>query len=316
MPTLSANDIPPTLKPYIFYGVKLHWDTSSKDASADCPWCTRSNKFNVNIERGVWRCLVCNEGSGGEEEIRGGNITTFIRKLEELSFGSTKEEAYAALAKDRRLLNTSSLVEWGLSKSIITNEWLVPGYNTDGKMTTLYKYGYNNETKRTMLWPAPTLGHKLFGMSMFNPKLATINILEGLWDTIAYWEVASACKIKETDDEYAELVPTGNRGASLIGNANVLGIAGNLAFSDKWPTNIYHNKIVNLWCQNDHPKKHPVTNKMLPPASWMGMQRIAKILMASSTPPLEINVLQWGPEGYNKDYPSGYDIRDHLAGVQ
>lgn len=314
MPTLSADDIPPTLKPYIFYGVKLQWSTNSKDAVATCPWCTRTDKFSVNIDRGVWRCLVCNEGSGNDEEIRGGNITTFMRKLDELSFGTTKTEEYARLATDRRLLNHSTLVEWGLSKSVITKEWLIPGFNTDGKMTALYKYGYNYATKRTMLWPPPTIGHKLFGMSLFNPKHKYIYIFEGLWDALAFWEVAGSCK-PVGDGDQVRLTPTGNRGSSLLGNASVLGIASNLAFNDKWPTDIYKGKTVILMCQNDHPKNHPVTKALLPPASWTGMQRIAKILTASATAPAEIQVLKWGKDGYDKSFTSGYDIRDHLAGA-
>lgn len=315
MPTLQADDIPPSLKPYIFYGVKLKWTSTSKEAVADCPWCGSDNKFTVNIDRGVWRCLKCNEGTEKGKVINGGNITTFIRKLDELSLAETKSQDYEALAKDRRLLNHTTPLEWGLSKSIITNEWLIPGFNTEGAMTTLYKYGYNYETKRTMLWPAPTIGHKLFGMQMFNHRADIIYILEGLWDTLAFWEVAIACKQRDINGEDLRLMPTSNRNASLLGNANVLGIASNLAFSDKWATDIFHNKIVNFMCQNDHPGKNKKTGAPLPPASYMGMERIAKLLSASATPPIEMNVLLWGEHGYDLKKPSGYDIRDHLAGV-
>lgn len=306
----NLKDLPDTLAPYQFHGVNLNWNSNDKEALATCPWCTRPDKFSVNVANGLWRCLVCNEGPDKGKQINGGNLYTFLKMLDKKSFEATRSEAYQRLATDRNFLFSTSLVEWGLSQSLLTQEWLVPGWNVESKLTGLYRYAWNGKTNRTMLWPTPTLGHHLFGMNLYDPAKPELYLLEGIWDSIAFWEVASKCMVGN-----GELVPTSSREESLIGSGNVIGIAGNLAFREDWSI-LFANKHVHLMCQNDHPRKHPITGADIPPASWIGMQRVARILNSATNPPASIDVLQWGNDGYNVNLPSGFDVRDYLTGAK
>ena len=55
-------DVPEKLRPYTFHGVELDWH-GKEDAIGDCPFCGRERKFRVNVKTGLFRCLVCSEGS-------------------------------------------------------------------------------------------------------------------------------------------------------------------------------------------------------------------------------------------------------------
>jgi hypothetical protein len=65
---------------------------------------------------------------------------------------------------------------------------------------------------------------------------------------------------------------------------------------------------------SDHPVKQAKTSKLLPPAGYNGMMRVARMLLGAQKPPKEVNYLCWGESGYSEDLPSGYDVRDALAG--
>jgi ribosomal protein L37AE/L43A len=132
------RDVPDTLKPYIHFGVDLQWKNSDKDATADCPFCNRTNKFAVKIETGLWRCLVCNEGSSNGKAIKGGNAVVFIRTLWEKS----KDHNVAmrpSLTDNRGLLSNETLKAWGVAYSITRPEWFVPAYNQDKALCNLYR---------------------------------------------------------------------------------------------------------------------------------------------------------------------------------
>jgi len=308
MPKLP-NATPDNLKPYRFHGLDLHWRGNDKEAVSDCLFCGKDGKFSVNIETGQWRCFSCNEGKETGEVIQGGNIYVFIRKLWEMSFDATTGDCYDELALDRRLLNGDGLMMWGLAKSISTDDWLVPGYNEEGKLQQLYRYHFVEEKNRFLLHPTPTLGHKLLGPQLMDNKKPIVDLVEGVWDAIAYWEVLRAAKQGD-----AGLVSTANPEASLLSQGNIIAVPSNNTFFPSW-CSLFSGKIVNLMAHNDHPRKHPKTGAVIPSASYSGMERIAKLLQESESPPSEINLLCWGDETYNLELPSGFDLRDCLSGV-
>lgn len=320
---------PDTLRPYIFHGIDMHWRPTDKQALGDCPWCGGERKFDVNIATGVWHCHRCNTGVENGKTNKGGNVATFLSMLWEKSHGNTQKKDWEQLALDRSYPDWEPLLHWGLARSILTPNWLVPGYDAGGKLTGLYQYLYRGG--RMLLMPTPTLGHHLLGRNLYSDSKPIVYLCEGIWDAIAIWLALRATKEIENED----LVLTSNEESSLLSEANVLAIPTYQSFSENWLP-LFADKIVNLVCQNDHdkavcaackkaysPHESTVCLKcgnaerlpdLLPSASYVGMERIARLMSGyGGGAPTEINFIRWGAETYNSALPSGYDPRDFLV---
>lgn len=291
MPT-PTTELPDTLRPYSFHGIEF--GKIGKNVYGECIFCGRENKFSVLVENGVYRCVACNET---------GNARTFVKKLWELSNTATKDRS--EISQHRGFLSGTGLTHWEVVKSITTKDWLVPGYNVDGKLTTLYRYIKSPE--RWKLLPTPTLGHALHGVC--DKSKPIVWICEGPWDGVSLWEVLSQCK--STDTGFAQ---TANPKASLLADSCVLAVPGCSVFNEAWLP-LFAGKIVNLMYDSDHPKPNPKTGVLVEPAGYAGMLRVAKMLASESLAPKEINLLRWGPNGFDPDLPSGHDIRDSLKGT-
>jgi ribosomal protein L37AE/L43A len=176
---------PPKLRPYLFHGLDLQWEEGAKQANGECPFCGKK-KFTVEIETGLYRCLVCAEGA----EKGGGNEYVFIRKLWEKSYESTTD--YSELSVSRKLLDPLTLMNWKLAKSIITREWLVPGFNKDGKMSTLYVYR-KGEGGKYSLRVTTNLHHGIHRYD-FKGKQGSVILCEGFWDAVALHEILGITK--------------------------------------------------------------------------------------------------------------------------
>lgn len=298
MPKINKN-APEKLRPYLFHGLSLDWQDSNHEAVGDCPWCGREGKFNVNVRNGMWRCFVCGEGT----ERGGGNIYVFIRRLWEMSDAATKD--YAGLAANRRLLSPDTLGQWGVCRSIIDNEWLVPGYGVDGKLYQLYRYTHYKGGMKTLA--TPTLDHQLHGL--YDQKKPLIYLCEGPWDAMAIWEVLGQCKLMGD-----KLVGTSSIERSLLSQISVLAAPGCTTFIESW-TPLFADKEVVLLYDSDYPRVNPKTEKKSEPAGHAGMRRVSQILSGFSNGPKSIKYLKWGKDGYDPKLPNGTDLRDLLGGV-
>ena len=301
-----SKDVPEKLQPYDIHGLDLTYGSGDEEAVADCPWCGRAGKFSVNINNGMWRCLVCNEGSNKGKAIQGGNAYIFLRKLWEMSFDATTTKDYKLLADDRRLMHASSLLEWHLCKSIISDNWLVPGYGADGKLMTLYQYIKGKDGK-SVLYPTSTLGHHIHGRNLYDKKKAVVFLCEGPWDAIALWETMGCGK--EVNGKYSH---TGNREVSLLQDCNVLAVPGCNVFFESWLP-LFAGKVVNLMFDNDHERTNKKTGALIAPGALNGMKTVTRILSEASEPPESIHYLKWHEQGWDPDLPSGYDVRDFLT---
>lgn len=278
------------IKPYQSHGVDLSWRSGEKEARGICPFCDKK-KFYVCIDKGLYKCMVCGVS---------GNLVEFIRGLHALSFNATTTNEYEELAENRGLMDYMTLLKWGLAKSTLTDQWLLPGYNHEGKMTNLYRYS------KKVLYPTTNLTHAIHGVDLMEPKVRTIDITEGSWDGMALWELFS--QTKRTKEN--RLVPT-NSSKNMLKERAVLAVPGCCTWSSAWNT-LFVGKVVNLWYDNDHPRKNEKTGEDIAPAGLQGMERVAGRLGEG---PLEINYLKWGDDGdgYSLEYPSGMDVRDYLA---
>lgn len=277
----KVDDVPEQLKPYLVHGLDLQWKSGDKEAVCECPWCGRS-KFSVNLETGLWRCWVCAEGT----EKGGGNARVFVRVLHRMSY--ELQQDYSELIADRRLLDAVGLTMWGCCRSLITGEWLIPGYGVDGALNQLYRYSRAGE--RMVLMPTTSLGQYLFGMEQYDATKPIVDLCEGYWDGVAWWERLAQTKLT---DEGFQL--TGNIENSLLAERNVLAVPGCSIFREDW-TPLFSGKIVNLLYDNDHPGTHPKTGQQTPPGALTNMQRVAGILSSSKEPPKEINFKKWGQD--------------------
>jgi hypothetical protein len=291
MPKVSEE--PQVLKPFTFHGIQFG-DSTNGQAHADCPLCGRDGKFFVNTKNGKWDCKKCSES---------GNATTFLRKLQ--AAGSTK--GIEDLAKSRGLLSSSTLVAWGIVRSTITGEWLVPGHSLTGEVANLSRYVKDLKTKKMILKATAEMKQALHGVHLFDKKCETVYLCEGPWDAMILWEILRAAK--KTDDGYAL---TASVEASIATTSSVLAVPGCGTFHQEWST-LFAGKRVIICYDSDHPREHPVGSGKFTQAGWDAAKKVSLKLSQATEPPESIHVLRWGPDGYATDKKSGYDLRDYLT---
>lgn len=295
----TTTSTPKTLKPYIFHGVDLDWEEGKDQAIGTCPFCGRDGKFCVHVGKGVWRCLVCNEGTDKGKVIQGGNALTFLRLLWDKSRAEVSAGA-KQLAADRGLLGSSTLSAWGVSQSTVTGDWIVPGFTADGRLCNLFKYA--GRPKKLLATAEMSLG--IFGRNMYDPKKPNVYLCEGIWDAMALWEVLRQSKQGESGLEF-----TSNEEVSLAAEASVLAVPGAMTFFEHWHS-LFAGKVLNLMYDSDHPKENGSR------VGYDAMRRIAEILSRSTDgQPSELRYLNWGKDGYDPNQKSGYDVRDFLGEV-
>lgn len=295
---------PSGIRPYKFHGVDLKYKDGDTHATADCPSCGKEGKFSVDVVEGTWRCFVCSFGS----EKGGGNIYTFLRWLwtesDKRTNGQTK-----VFAKDRKLVFPETLTHWGACVSVLTGEWLVPGHGPDKKLNNLYRYtrDYDRPGKMKLLG-TPDLPTQLFGVTGWDESKPEVYLCEGPWDGMALWEA-----LRSTKDLDGKLEFTGNPDKSLWAVSNVLAIPGCGSVGEplKKYAQLLSGKRVLLMFDSDHPRDHD--GRAIDPPGFAAMRRAARVFTEGRDKPESIFYLDWGPDGYDPDRPSGTDVRDVLS---
>ncbi len=334
MPAIpEEDDTPKALRPYICHGLDVSWRKGAEEALAECPWCGKENKFAINCEEGTWRCLSCNDGSETGKVNRGGNVYTFLKKLQEVSFDQTKEIDYHRLAEDRKLLYPETLSHWGICRSTITGNWLLPAYNPAGKLTQLYRWVKSPATGKYEARATTELGNALMGAQFYNDKKSQVWLLEGWSDALATWEVLR--HIKRVDGNIEDGATEDN---CWLRDVNVLAIPSCASFSDKWAVLLAardvtfffdsdhqrakcskcgknHSTIENEVCPNCKTPRDAKT-RIYPPAGYSGTQRTFQLLATVDDPPKKVSYLRWGNDtdpSCDHTKKSGYDVRDFLT---
>jgi hypothetical protein len=297
----KVESIPQNFKAFVYHGVDVS-DNGSSQVVAECPFCGKL-KWYCAVATGLWDCKVC----GAK-----GNPLDFIRQMHEVSNSQPplSSVAYQELAAERKLLFVNTLVRWGVCQSLITGEWLMPGYGVDDKLNQLYKYVLS-EGKRRLL-PTPGVWEEGKSHALFFSELDTAKpelwVCEGPWDGMALEEMLR--QVKQSDNGTLSL--TGNENSSLHSRINVVAVPGANVFRPEWCRLAAGKKVVLLY-DNDHPHAHPRTGQTVEGAGILGMRRVANMLADSSEPPESICWLAWGPDGFSTAIESGYDVRDWLS---
>lgn len=296
MPQVIEDTTPIPLRPFTFFGVELRIEEHKEQAVGTCPFCQHEEKFFVNKNTGQWDCK---RGCGF------GNVYSFLTQIWDSA--SWSEDEAKDLSEDRGIL-VETINKWELRILEATDEWIVAGYNAEGKISNLYKRVWNHIEKR-WYWRGPKgLSHGLFGLPLFDQDKDDVFICEGIWDAMILWETLRTTK---QDTRSGEYLPTSNTALSLLDNSNVIAVASATVFSEYW-TPLFAGKRVYLCYDNDHPAAKTGVCGALE-----GMKHGANLLLKSADPPKEVHYIKWGDSpsksgivGYNPDLKHGYDLRD------
>jgi hypothetical protein len=267
----KETSIPQKLRSYVDLGLDLDWG-DGEEAKGECPFCGKENKFSIEIETGMFKCW-----SGSCDE-RGNNFS-FVEKVMTIS-KERDQGGHEELAEEKRLLFPETLSTWGIFKSFINQQWLIPGYNEKGKLQHAYRY------TNKILWSLSGMKHKIHGVNLMSKKRKNVYLCEGVWDGMALWEVLRRTKAKE-----GNLYQTSKVDLSLAEDSNVLAVPGCNSFSKNW-YKLFSGKNAILCFDNDHKRKAD-NGSTIKPAGLEGMTRIAKMLGTSEKPPNSISFISW-----------------------
>lgn len=296
----KVDTTPQFLRPYLFHGMDLSDPNGSNQAVADCPFCGNEGKFYISADTGKGHCKPCGADT---------NVASFLQKYHELLSG--RLGGGEDLVKSRRLLSLDTLEAWGVVKSSLTGEWLVPGYNVKGTLINLYRYVKVGD--RRVLMSTPSVNQGLHGVPLFDPKKPEVWVCEGWGDGMAAWEILQRAKRGED----GTLKVTGNVSQSLLSTINVLATPGCNIWNPDW-ADLCAGRVVTLLYDNDHPRENQGKRFL---AGYDGMKRVAEMLVSANEPPSEIRILAWekpGHEGkvepgYDPELPDKYDLRDVIS---
>lgn len=295
MPSISEQ--PEKLRGYVHHRLDIT-PSGSGQYNGDCPFCGGHKKWFVGADNGLYRCVVCPKDDGGT-----GNLYTFIRKLYEIS--SAPLDALEEVAHERKV-RVETLQRWGLVRSAIDNEWMLPGYGLKGEINNLYRWTpmkQKDGTYKRRLLVTATLSHCLFGIQHWADSKHEAYILEGPWDAMALEDVTMLW-----GRNGGKWVRTSNPQSTFYNSVNIVAVPGCDVFRDDWLSR-FSGKSVTLWYDSDRPRTTP-QGKVNPPVGLTGMKTAAKKL---KTVVAEGRFIQWGAEGFDEVLKDGHDVRDHLT---
>lgn len=295
MPVLDT--VPKMIAPYTrSHGLDLV-PVSGGQYEGDCGICNK-RKFRVSEDTGQWTCNGCQ---------RDGNLWDFIRWVYEASRAQRQDKnGHEDFAASRTLIDSGVLTSWGLTQSVLTGEWLVPGYDARGEIMNLYIYRRPSPDRKPILMSTATCDHQLFGMHLFDKRKSRVYVCASIWDAMVLHEMLP--HVRETDKG---LVHTTGRNRSVEPSCNVLAVPGDRVWKDSW-TELLEGKEVTLLYHSDHPKTLP-NGSRIAPSSYQGMRSLVTRLANADKPPASIHFLYWGDEGYSPELKDGYDLRDWIT---
>lgn len=306
----AKTTIPDVLRVYVFHGLDLGpMKNKPSEYTCECPNCGKSDKFSINSSSGRYSCFSCG--------IKG-NPVEFLRWLHTEGMERTNDAEYEELRKTRKLMSIETLKAWGVCRSPTTMDWIAPGYSSDGRLVTLYRYvAFPGDKKPTLkCTPNPEGaecgGHGMSGLFTLDPLPpdAGVDVCEGLWDGMAWWEAAQLAAVSKSGEGSLTADPA----ASHLARRGVVSIPGANVFKQVW-AGVLGDRDVNLFLHNDHPGVNPRTGKTTEGAGLTGTKRIVDLLASAERMPTMVSCLRWG-EGdawHDPDRPDKYDLRDWLS---
>lgn len=224
----------------------------------------------------------------------------FLKKLLEFSAEDTKPKDYAELSENRGI-SVGSLKHYGFVKNFLTDEWLVPVINANGKLANVHRCTQNDKGGWIVM-SSPSC--KLHPIGLQNVRgCARIHVVEGVWDLPAMWDMLQETGMKK-DGSF-----TAAKTSPMSKYQDVIAAPGAGNFQIQWLDHI-ENKFVYLWFDNDHPRLTKANTTVQP--GWDGAMRIKRLCVEQGKTPKAFHVLRWGNDGYDAERTNGFDVRDLL----
>jgi hypothetical protein len=241
--------------------------TANNQYLSDCPFCGKESHFYISSETGRYECKVCNES---------GNVYTFIRHFYKNM--DTENDSKVVKAKLRDLsqdrgLKESTLLKFGMRYFSDQNEWIIPVRNLSGEIVTFRIYHpatVKTKGKGRALTGIPL---SMGGLETVKETTDTIWLLEGEWDAMAFYEMAEAEDVLDT-------------------NA-ALWLPGAGTFKESW-LDVFNGKRIVLVYDKDR-------------AGFSGRKKAASILQEAGIKEDKILTVDWTKLADAKD---GFDLRD------
>lgn len=277
------------VKFFRFYGFDLHKENMELVGGCIFPDCQKEGHFYANYGTGQWKCQRCQ---------RTGNIYSFLPQFHQACLQLTTDANYLDLTEQRAGIPPWVFKEWQLAINCQTGEWMLPAWSMNKELSNLYIwrqfYIPEKETHEWQVRSGPTLKQLPYGLQFFkNKRDKPLYILEGHWDTLAFWGLM------------AHVADKG--GVSLMDSVDILGQPGSAGIP-KEHLHLLDGRDVRLINDNDK-------------AGRDGVDAFVKKLAQNNTLPNKFGVLEWPKEfcqvdakGENIDPRwKGYDLRDLIA---
>ena len=172
-------EVPPELKAYAELGFEFSSKSGSTHLATDCPYCGKEKHFFCHRETGQFKCHVCGES---------GNRYSFLEHMVEQSREAIPADKWHAFCRDRGVPQPAFL-SWKIGFNQITDEWLIPQYNEQGKLANVLRWRGPVEKGQPKAKLFSTSGCKkqLFGVRELieAPKHSVVWVCAGEWDAIA-----------------------------------------------------------------------------------------------------------------------------------
>lgn len=165
------------------------------DIKLTCPFedCNKEEHFECNMETGLWHCYRCD---------RGGNARTFLTLLHQEALENTTDNMYTFLTDFRGIPEEIfKAASWAYDQN--GDRWFVPYFTydplseeNDGWSDMLNNLGYfypsnPDENNRYKIKKAAAMPMYLYNPGLhYTPTSNVARILEGEWDTLAYYCIA------------------------------------------------------------------------------------------------------------------------------
>jgi hypothetical protein len=173
MPRSATGELPNGVRAFLFHGADLR-PGSGDQYHGECPFCGRA-KFFVNKENTKWDCKGCPDSVGH------GNDRVFLKEVYDKAFraGPWADELAA-----ERGVSRHALAAWGVRKSSVTGDVLIPAYTHEGKLATLFKYARPRGGEKKVALATPGFEVGLFGPEAVKglEKAKAVYLCEGAWD--------------------------------------------------------------------------------------------------------------------------------------
>jgi len=218
---------------YYCFGVKL--EGKGSQIGGACPFCLKGDKhFTVRTADeekvggktrapGMYHCKKCGES---------GNHFNFINAILNKSAPKQFVPSYYDELVEAKGLMAETFWEFSVVRSLVNGQWLLPSFNTMGKLCNLYRVDQDEKEGKLIIKSAASpIEQQLYRMNKLTKETETVYLVEGHWDTMAFSEVVAHLTSRGTQ---VVLKPKPDYNCPLSQKVAVIGLPGACTIKDTW----------------------------------------------------------------------------------